>query len=455
MHNFISGTIYKLKVNANAQIIWAGGGATSADVPWIFKSTDKGETWQSFIPPHKGEGEFCYSMALHPDSADIVYAGLEYAVVKTTDGGQTWFRTGLQDVPVRFTGLVVDRYNHDHLWAAGVRRESTHSLLWQSFDAGANWEGIEIPQNIKDIAALVQDPSQKDLLYLGTRRRGVWRYRGQAPSTSEYFPLQVGNQWHFAISELATPIDTLTETIIDTTRLDNKLYYVFDQFYPFRNVALRMTEDSKLLLRDSLQQEQVWLDFSAAVGDSWRVAAPGGGSDRWTVSLSSKTDTVAALSGLFTNCYRFDFTGEYPDNSRTEWYADGIGPVQRISFGAIVYHYQLVRAHIHGQDFPTSIRSRLKGATMAFHLYQNYPNPFNESTWIPYHLARRSFVTLEIYNIRGQKVRTLVSKISNAGTFTAAWDGCNDDGLKLESGIYFIRLHSGAADLVRRTILLK
>jgi len=421
----------------------------------IFKSTDKGETWQSTIPPREGEAEFCYSLALHPDSADIVYAGLERAVVKTTDGGRTWLKTGLHDVPVRFTGIVVDRSDPAHLWAVGIRVENTDALLWESFDAGASWKCIEIPDGIKDISALIQEPSQEGVLYLGTQRSGVWRYCSEVPSTTEYFPLHIGNQWNFAVSELVFPIDTLTETIIDTTRIENRLYYVFDQFYPFRNVALRMTDDSKLLLRDSLQQEQVWLNFAAAVGDSWRVAAPGDASDHWTVSLSSKTDTVIVPAGPFANCYRFDFRGDRPDDSWTEWYASGIGPVRWVSYGAIVYHYELVRAHINGQDYPTLIRSGAKGSSMSFHLYQNYPNPFNESTRIYYSLLRQSFVSLVIYNIRGQKVKTLVSKISGAGTFASTWDGRNDEGQRLESGIYFVRLHSGPVNLIRRVILLK
>ena len=82
-----------------------------------------------------------------------------------------------------------------------------------------------------------------------------------------------------------------------------------------------------------------------------------------------------------------------------------------------------------------------------FALYQNYPNPFNPATAIMYQIPRRSHVTLAIYNTLGQPVRTLVNTMQAGGMYSISWDGRNDDGRQVASGVYFYRLKSG--DLIR------
>ncbi|MFQ5583749.1 MAG: T9SS type A sorting domain-containing protein, partial [Calditrichia bacterium] len=79
-------------------------------------------------------------------------------------------------------------------------------------------------------------------------------------------------------------------------------------------------------------------------------------------------------------------------------------------------------------------------------LYQNYPNPFNPVTTITYQLPVASKVRLEIYNILGQKVRTLVDAQQPAEYYTIQWDGKNDHGRQVGSGLYIYRLITETAD---------
>ncbi len=74
---------------------------------------------------------------------------------------------------------------------------------------------------------------------------------------------------------------------------------------------------------------------------------------------------------------------------------------------------------------------------------RNYPNPVTENTTFRYELSAESTVTLEIYNQVGQLVRTLVSENQSAGIHTVPWNGCNDGGQALSSGIYMYRLQAG------------
>ena len=94
------------------------------------------------------------------------------------------------------------------------------------------------------------------------------------------------------------------------------------------------------------------------------------------------------------------------------------------------------------------------------HLLPNYPNPFNPETWIPYHLANPSEVQITIYNTRGTVVRHLDLGHQQEGYYTsrsraAYWDGCNDIGEKVSSGIYFYQFQTDNVSLLRKMVILK
>ena len=88
-------------------------------------------------------------------------------------------------------------------------------------------------------------------------------------------------------------------------------------------------------------------------------------------------------------------------------------------------------------------------------LLQNCPNPFNPQTEISYSLPQDSHVKLTIYNVLGQEVKVLVDEYQTAGTRRVAWDGCNEGGSKVASGIYLYRLEAGKTVQTRKMSLLK
>lgn len=89
-------------------------------------------------------------------------------------------------------------------------------------------------------------------------------------------------------------------------------------------------------------------------------------------------------------------------------------------------------------------------APREFSLYQNYPNPFNPSTTIKFAIPRLEFVTLEVYNLLGQRVALLVSESLPAGTFEFVWNAGN-----LPSGAYFYRLKAGDFVQANRLVLVR
>lgn len=88
-------------------------------------------------------------------------------------------------------------------------------------------------------------------------------------------------------------------------------------------------------------------------------------------------------------------------------------------------------------------------------LYQNYPNPFNPTTSIGYHLPQAGHVRIDIYNILGQRIKTLIHGLQPAGDHRAVWDGNNEQGMRVGSGIYIYRLHHNKSVLSRTMTLLK
>jgi len=79
-----------------------------------------------------------------------------------------------------------------------------------------------------------------------------------------------------------------------------------------------------------------------------------------------------------------------------------------------------------------------------FQLYQNYPNPFNPSTTIGFDVpSGKTLVRLEIYNILGQRVKTLVNDVYTAGRYKVSWDGTNNVGGRVSTGVYIYRMQAG------------
>jgi hypothetical protein len=90
-----------------------------------------------------------------------------------------------------------------------------------------------------------------------------------------------------------------------------------------------------------------------------------------------------------------------------------------------------------------------------FTLSQSYPNPFNQTTKIEFTLAKSGFVSLNIYDILGRKVKTLVSEHLSSGYKSVLWDGKNESGDDVASGIYFYQLKVGNFSETKKLVLLK
>jgi len=90
-----------------------------------------------------------------------------------------------------------------------------------------------------------------------------------------------------------------------------------------------------------------------------------------------------------------------------------------------------------------------------FGLSQNYPNPFNPETTIEYDIEKDCDVTLKIYNLAGQLIKTLVDEYQTAGHHTITWYGDTDGGGEVASGVYFYRIKAGDKAAIKKMVVLK
>jgi hypothetical protein len=103
----------------------------------------------------------------------------------------------------------------------------------------------------------------------------------------------------------------------------------------------------------------------------------------------------------------------------------------------------------------TGIGDQLVEVPTEFALSQNYPNPFNPTTTIKYALKENAQVTLKIYNMLGQEVRTLINARQEAGYKQVVWDGLNNFGSPVASGVYIYQIHAGSFVKAHKMILMK
>jgi hypothetical protein len=105
-----------------------------------------------------------------------------------------------------------------------------------------------------------------------------------------------------------------------------------------------------------------------------------------------------------------------------------------------------------------SSRENNPGSPQKYSLASNYPNPFNPSTVIEYTLASShndAVVKLEVFNLLGQKVSTLIDEPQPAGTYRVTWSGADDSGRPLASGVYVYRLHAGPFTSMKKMLLIR
>ncbi len=354
--------------------------------------------------------------------------------------------------------------------------------IFKSTTAGSNFETYKTLPN--KLVGIYKKPNS-DILYAASKYQ-IYEVRPDTiiviksvplPSyVFEYYPLAIGNKWIFnfaSISYWPFPIftyDTFSRTVVDyVIKENNKSYFKIDEKFlsdSYINTYYeRIDSSSGIILRfnpDCPDSEQVIDDLSGDVGDSLSVNRFEGCQNY----VQTVFESVEAYNefGMNSSKRKYNYNGLlFVDYTLVR----GVGLEHILTgydFGTDVFGMKgfIIDGIVYGDTTITDIDDDPSSLPTEFKLSQNYPNPFNPSTKIKYSIpnvtlsgVEGSRVKLNVYDILGNEVATLVNEYKPAGSYEVEFNSHSGEGRNLTSGVYFYQLKVGSFVQTRKMILIK
>ncbi len=349
--------------------------------------------------------------------------------------------------------LLIDANDPDLVWA--------HTRYWfmQSKDAGASWTllapGLE---EQRGMGAYTQAIDRQPHIMQKTAGKGAhFLVDPMSPSKNLYRSRDQGQTWQFIQERVSAAMVCGTSLYASVgSRLwqsDNE-GDDWQQIAKLHGYALAVHPRTQ----DFYMANDLGLLRSSDGGVSWTTLRERGNESWLSVKIRfdpANDDAIYLITGrqlLATT-----------DGGET-WVSIGrsLGPMAWFNEVVIDPHNPSLRyvatphgIFVAGRESSTAIVDARTVLPKHFLLGQNAPNPFNSSTIIPYKIATGAAAELAIYNVVGQRVRTFVLGYQSPGEYRVVWDGRDDGGRKLGSGVYLYALKSGAEAAWRKAILVK
>jgi photosystem II stability/assembly factor-like uncharacterized protein len=402
-----------------------------------FRTIDAGATWTEL-----SEGTRNLLLSVHFPNPSIGYAcGLNSTILKTSDAGQTWTELSLG---------VIDKLESVFFTHADTGYVvGTLGKIRKTVDGGTNWtqQTSGTDQNLKSIHFPTSQTGYavgNDGVFKTTNGGGSWD--NVDPTTT--FILE-STFFTDADTGLAVGLNGTIRKTTDgggswTTIPSGTMATLESVHFPDMQAGYIVGESGVMLK-------------STDGGESWNDVGIGEEtSSYYSVHFTSPTEGYAVGMG-------FAMPGQYGTVLQTTDGGDNWTELLGVSHTANIlsavhfpdadtgyivgYGGTIIRV---GTDIETSIPEESITQHNRFQLFQNYPNPFNPITEISFSLPMLSNVKLEIFNIKGQKVTTLVNQHLSPGHYKYKWDGS-----EVASGVYFYRLQAGDFSQVKKMLLIK
>lgn len=206
-------------------------------------------------------------------------------------------------------------------------------------------------------------------------------------------------------------------------------------------IVIRPKDESIQSLRFSLHYDPRVLQFS-----SFQKSAS---LDKFVVVVNAEEPgklhvALAGIEGIKSDKVLFEFSFS------SEWSANTITELKLVDVTA---NDLIVKNILNGKIYLSSPDAEL--APLKYELFQNYPNPFNQDTHIVFQIPHAGQVQLVVFNVNGEKIKTLLNEIKPAGKYRIAWDGKTDHGTETATGIYILRMQTERFRSDRKIMLLK
>ena len=399
----------------------------------LFKSTDRGENWTEVNTGLEASSKAINVIAVHPDNPDIAYAGTFHdGVFKTLDGGGSWelHNNGLGSVNIR--SLAIDPQNPDILYAGTGNGVG----LFKSTNGGELW---------RDINDGVQLECPSDLSPAGKGLEGIRLEMSRKSLNTDYYRV---------------PWTKVMDIVIDPA--NPQTLYAADL-----NSGAYLSTDggcSWVLIDEGLSVRAITCMAISADGQTLYAGTEGGGVYRlFPGEGSGPPPVVEEPSGEVSTGLPGDFSGDgQVDFEDFFLFADAFGgadPAYDLdSSGQVDFADFFLFADSFGKEGREKLMDLAReyiGLPTAVHLEQNYPNPFNSSTTIRYLVSQRSWVQLEVFDLMGQRIKSLVRRRQEPGSYEIVWKGEGERGSAVSTGIYFARLQVDNSTEVKKMVLVQ
>lgn len=355
------------------------------------------------------------TLLVDPIDENILTVNIGYASMRSADSGQSW--KNLFDLSRGYfnvTPVLISHPQKQNVYYFAGRNFSysiDRGLNWTDRSAGLPTRQVGTTIQTEPLLALAADPKEQGTL-LASSSQSIWRSDDEGLHWRE-----ISNLYAFALA-----------------------------FHPLRPRELYAVSPQGL--HRSLDYGVNWsllVGLAQSGYTSTRLRFAPHDPDRFY--LAAGPDLLETRDGGQT----WDAIGT--DLAAYPWFNDvAVDPLQP-QFLYAATPWGLYRSD---RSTPrTHIEEEQQNLPNAFALAQNYPNPFNPSTAIRYQTPQSGFAELTIYNLTGQVVRNLVREEKTGGAYETIWDGRNNEGVQVGSGVYFYRLRVGKQVLTRRMLLLK
>ncbi len=379
----------------NSNVGWALGTAGLSQSRYLAKTTDGGSNWEEFPTP--GNNRLHAVQFLDTQQGWLV--GNNGSVFYTADGGSTW-----KDLSINTSDDIgtVHFYDTSRGWAIGSSFELEKGAIWKTSDGGLNWVNLS-PLDMKRVegAAFI------DTLYVWivtgggsvTDAGSIWHTNDGGQSWERQLPDNPSLDFRaiaFADTNVgwAVGFDYQQGGVIYATNNGGKTWGV-QSVISFTPLDITAFNQQRALI----------------VGFSGHIIATSDGGQTWIEQRSPTSNFLEAV----------DFF-----DAQTGWI---------VGWRSTILHTKT------GGPIAVEERPTLRTQPKSFRLLSNYPNPFTLNTQVAFELYQNSrAVDLTFYNLLGRKVRTISSVALSPGRHALVWDGRDDSGIVLPSGIYFYRL---------------
>ena len=406
--------------------LWVGSGQWQDGLfePSLLISRDQGARWNEQLREVNNLGldtslGFSSPIGFGPidrllidvNDPDLVWAHVQHWFMQSADAGASWtlFAPGLEQ---RFAvGRDVDSQPHIMQKTAGkgahflIDPTSSSKDLYRSRDQGQTWQFIQERVSAAMVRGTSLYASVGSRLWHSDNEGDDWQQIAKLPGTSQAYALAIHPRTQ--------------------------------EYYMANDIGLLRSSDG---------------------GVSWSTLRERGNESWLSVKIRfdpANDDAIYLITGRQLL--------ETTDGGET-WVSIGrsLGPMPWFNEVAIDPHNPSLRyvatphgVFVAGKESSTAIVETQTVLPEHFSLGQNAPNPFNSSTIIPYEIATAAAAELAIYNVAGQRVRTFILGYQSSGEYRVVWDGRDDGGRKLGSGVYLYALKSGAEVAWRKAILVK